>query len=161
VSVVARQVPSVPVRTSVATWNAIIDLLAPPGADARTDLTAVTSTAAMLIAEECTCVAPIVIMPAAGDRVRVYTVHGTAAVDSEDPAPLATWPLADPGWRISLPCGADDLDDVRAALRAYPSFEVRDATEGFIAASATAGSVPPEPRTSSRVSINYSELERS
>lgn len=160
-SVVSRQMPSVPVRTSVATWNAIIDLLTPPGANARTELTAVTSTAAMLIAEEYTREAPIVIMPATGDRVRIYTVHGTAAVDSEDPAPLATWPLADPGWRISLPCGADDLDDVRPALRAYPCFEIRDTTEGFTATSAAAGSVPPEPRTSSRVSINYAELERS
>jgi hypothetical protein len=64
--------------------------------------------------------------------------------------------LADPGWRISLPCGAADLDDVRAALRPYPRFEVRDATEGI-----TATSVPPPPRASSRVSINYAELERS
>jgi hypothetical protein len=156
VSVVSRQVPSVPVRTSVATWNAVIDLLTPPDAGGRTDLRAVTGTVAMLIAEEYTRDAPIVVMPATGDRVRVYTVHGTAAVDGEDPAPLATWPLADPGWRISLPCGEADLDDVRAALRPYPRFEVRDAAEGIAATS-----VPPAPRTSGRVSINYAELERS
>ena len=155
-SVVARQVPSVPVRTSVATWNAVIDLLTPPGASARTDLTAVTGIVAMLIAEEYTREAPIVVMPTTGDRARVYTIHGTAAVEGDDPAPLATWPLADPGWRISLPCGETDLDDVRAALRPYPRFEVRDATEGI-----TATSVPPAPRASSGVSINYAELERS
>lgn len=155
-----RKIPSVPVRTSVATWNAIIDLLAPTGADARTELMAVTSTVAMLIAEEYTREAPVVVMPATGDRVRIYTVHGTAAVDGEEPAPLATWPLAASGWRISLPCGADDLDDVRAALRAYPCFEIRDTAEGFTA-SAVAGNVPSEPRTSSRISINYAELERS
>lgn len=155
-SVTSRQVPSVPVRTSVATWNTIIDLLTAPDASARAELAAVTSTVAMLIAEEYTREAPIVVMPATGDRVRVYTLHGTAAVEGEDPAPLATWPLAEPGWRISLPCGAVDLDDVRAALQPYPRFEVRDVTEGI-----TAASVPPAPRTSGRVSINYAELERS
>ncbi|MEV1285509.1 hypothetical protein, partial [Modestobacter sp. NPDC049651] len=107
-SVTSRQVPSVPVRTSVATWNTIIDLLTPAGADTRTELVAVTSTVAMLIAEEYTGEAPIVVMPATGDRIRDYTVHGPPAVEGEDPAPLATWPLAEPGWRVSLPCGAVD-----------------------------------------------------
>jgi hypothetical protein len=144
------------VRTSVATWNTIIDLLTAPDASARAELAGVTSTVAMLIAEEYTREAPIVVMPATGDRVRVYTLHGTAAVEGEDPAPLATWPLAEPGWRISLPCGAVDLDEVRTALQPYPRFEVRDVTEGI-----TAASVPPAPRTSGRVSINYAELERS
>lgn len=155
-SVTSRQVPSVPVRTSVATWNTIIDLLAAPDTTARADLAAVTSTVAMLIAEEYTREAPIVVLPATGDRVRVYTLHGTAAVEGEDPAPLATWPLAEPDWRISLPCGAVDLAEVRAALQPYPRFEVRDVAEGI-----TATSTPPVPRTNGRVSINYAELERS
>jgi hypothetical protein len=146
----------VPVRTSVATWNTIIDLLTAPDASAAAELAGVTSTVAMLIAEEYTREAPIVVMPATGDRVRVYTLHGPAAVEGEDPAPLATWPLAGPEWRISLPCGAVDLDEVRTALQPYPRFAVRDVTEGI-----TAASVPPAPRTSGRVSINYAELERS
>lgn len=155
-SVASRQVPSVPVRTSVATWNSIIDLLTPPGASARADLTAVTSTVAMLIAEEYTGETPIVVMPVAGDRVRIYTLHGAAAVEGEEPAALATWPLAEPGWRISLPCGVTDLDEVRSALRPYPHFEVRDVTEGIATASAM-----PQQGASDRVVIDYAELERS
>ena len=155
-STASRRVPSVPVRTSVATWNAIIDLLTPASSGAHADLAEVTGTVAMLIAEEYTREAPIVVMPTAGDRVRVYTVHGTAAVEGEDPAPLANWPLTGAGWRISLPCGAADLDDVRAALQPHPRFEVRDVTEGIAAAS-----MPPVPRTSSRVLIDYAEMERS
>jgi len=155
-SVASRQVPSVPVRSSVATWNTIIDLLTPTGTGARADLAAVTSTVAMLIAEEYTREAPIVVMPVAGDRLRIYTVHGAAAVEGENPAALATWPLAEPGWRISLPCGAADLDEVRTALRPYPHFEVRDVAEGI----ATASTVPQQ-GASGRVVIDYAELERS
>ncbi|TNH24731.1 hypothetical protein FHG89_24435 [Micromonospora orduensis] len=155
-SVVSRQVPSVPVRTSVATWTTIIGLLTPPDASARADLEAVTSTVAMLIAEEYTREAPIVVMPVAGDRVRIYTLHGAAAVEGEDPAALATWPLAEAGWRISLPCGAADLDDVRIALEPHPHFEVRNVTEG-IATPNTA----KQRGTSGHVLIDYAELERS
>ncbi|WP_328366513.1 hypothetical protein [Micromonospora zamorensis] len=155
-SVASRQVPSVPVRTSAATWNTIIDLLTPPGASARADLAAVTSTVAMLIAEEYTGEAPIVVMPVVGDRMRIYTLHGAAAVEGEDPAALATWPLAEFGWRISLPCGVDDLDEVRTALRPYPHFEVRDVSEGIATTSAV-----PQQGASGRVVIDYAELERS
>ena len=154
--VASRQVPSVPVRTSAGTWNTIIDLLTPSGASARADLVAVTSTVAMLIAEEYTGEAPIVVMPVVGDRVRIYTLHGAAAVEGDDPAALATWPLAESGWRISLPCGAADLDEARAALEPYPHFEVRDVTEGIATASAV-----PQHGASGGVVIDYAELERS
>ncbi len=155
-SVASRQVPSVPVRTSAATWNTIIDLLTPPNSSAHADLAAVTSMVAMLIAEEYTSEAPIVVIPAAGDRVRIYTLHGAAAIEGEEPAALATWPLAESGWRISLPCGAADLDDVRTALKPHPHFEVRDAAEGIATASAV-----PQQSANGRVVIDYSELERS
>jgi hypothetical protein len=67
-------------------------------------LEAITNIAALLIADEYTRDAPIVVMPAAGPRIRVYTVHGAAAIDDEgDETPPATWPLIEPGWRLSLP----------------------------------------------------------
>ncbi len=155
-SVVSRTVSSVPTRTSVETWNTIIDLLTAPDHAARESLQAITNTAGMLIAEEYTRDAPIVAVPATGPRVRIYTVHGTSAIEAgEDDPPLATWPLAEPGWRLSLPCGVDDIDDVRAALRPYPYIDVRDNTEGI-----TADPVVPPPRATGSVSINYEEMER-
>jgi hypothetical protein len=155
-SVVSRRVSSVPVRTSVETWKAVVALLTAPDHQARTSLDAITNAAAMLITEEYTRDAPIVVVPATGPRLRVYTVHGIAAVDGDlDEAPLATWPLAEPGWRLSLPCGIDDIDDVRAALRQYSFIEVRDVTEGI-----TVDAGAPEPRPAGSVSINYDEMER-
>ncbi|MDG4769967.1 hypothetical protein [Solwaraspora sp. WMMD792] len=145
-----------PVRTSVATWDVIINLLTPAGTSARAELEAVTSTVAMLIAEEYTSEAPIVVMPVAGSRIRIYTLHGAAAVEGEDPAALATWPLAEAGWRISLPCSAADLDEVRTALKPHPYLQVRDLTEGIVTAS-----TEPQHGASGRILIDYSELERS
>lgn len=155
-SVVSRRVSSVPVRTSVGTWNTVVALLTAADQAARTSLEAITSIAAMLITEEYTRDAPIVVTPATGPRVRIYTVHGATAIDGgEGEAPLATWPLAEPGWRLSLPCGIDDIDDVRAALAPYPFIDVRDTTEGI-----TVDAGAPAPRTAGTVSINYEEMER-
>lgn len=161
-SVIVRRVLSVPVRTSVETWAAIVDLLTGPDQPARGSLNAIASTAAMLIAEEYTRDAPIVVMPAAGDRIRIYTLHSNAAVegDNTDEAPLATWPLSSAGWTLSLPCGVDDIDDVRAALQPYPFVEVRDVTDGIATTSSAAPGVP-RARTDGAVVIDIDELERS
>jgi hypothetical protein len=155
-SVISRRVSSVPVRTSVGTWNTVVELLTAPDHYARTSLEAITNTAAMLITEEYTRDAPIVVTPVAGPRVRIYTVHNTTAIDGgENEAPLAAWPLAEPGWRLSLPCGIDDIDDVRAALAPFPFIDVRDTTEGITVDAGAAA-----PRTTGTVSINYDELEQ-
>jgi hypothetical protein len=155
-SVISRKVPSVPVRTSVETWTAIIDLLTATDHEARKTLQAVTNIAAMLISEEYTRDTPIVVVPAIGDRIRIYTMHGTNAIEADrDPIILATWPLAAPGWTLSLPCGIDDIDDVAIALQDYPSIDARDTTAGISVEAALAA-----PRAHGVVSINYDEMER-
>jgi hypothetical protein len=155
-SVVARTVPSVPARTSVGTWNSVIDLLTAPDHAARVSLASITSIVATLIAEEYTREAPIVIKPATGDRVRIYTAHGASAIETDEPQPLATWPLTEPGWAVSLPCGVDDIDQIRALLKHYPFADVRDLVEGITAELAT----PVSPSVTGALTINYDELER-
>jgi hypothetical protein len=131
-SVIARRIAAVPVRTSVETWRAVAELLAQATARARDELDAVTNIGAMLVAEEYTALAPVVVQPASGARIRIYTVHGEDAIEAQaDEQPLASWPLDQPGWTISLPCGAPDLDDVRAALVGHPGFAVRDVSDGI------------------------------
>lgn len=154
-SVISRTVPSVPVRTSVETWTAIVELLTAADHAARASLEAITNIAAMLIADQYTRDAPIIVMPARGDRVRIYTAHGSAAIEVETETPLATWPLVESGWSLSVPCGIDDIDDVRAALRPYPFVDVRDVTDGI-----TVDAAASTPRPAGTVTINYDELER-
>jgi hypothetical protein len=154
-TVVARRLASVPVRTSVDTWTVVVELLTPAGGAARTELEGVTNIAAMLIAEEYTRDAPIVVTPHQGKRIRIYTVHGADAVDArDDEAPLAIYPLQEPGWAISLPCGIDDIDDIRTALDAHPNITVRDTTDG-ITVEATIGA-----SAAGSLEIDYEEMER-
>lgn len=166
-SVISRKVLSVPVRTSVETWTAIVDLLTPPDQPARVSLEAISNVTAMLIAEEYTRDAPIIVMPVIGDRIRIYTVHGSAAVEAEgantNETPLATWPLSTAGWTLSVPCGVDDVDDIRAALRPYPFVDVRDMPD-WVTTNITTGMTTDAGGSATReggvVVIDYGELER-
>lgn len=130
---IARRIASVPVRTSSATWNAIVDLIAAPGSAAATKLLSIGGLASMVIADEATLVAPIVISPATGPRVRVYTVHGEDAIDTEGiETPLSAYPTTDPGWTLSLPCPTSDLKFAETATAHLPEILVRDMSEGLL-----------------------------
>lgn len=151
---VARTVAAIPVRTSVQTWEAIAGLLAPAGSPGRARLDAVTNIAAILITAEYTRQAPIVVMPASGPRVRIRTAHGMDAIDAlAGEIPLAASPCADPGWSMSLPCGIDDIEEIRDALHRHPGIEARDLTDGItVEETTTTGAAA--------WSVNYDEMER-
>lgn len=162
-SVIARRIAAIPARTSVETWQTIVDLLAPPGSGAHRELTTITSVAAILIAEEYTRRAPIVIMPAAGARIRVHTVHGVEAIEAiGEETPLYGGGLTQPGWRMSLPCGADDLDDITAELAAMPAITVRDLSEGLSVQAAGAADVAANaaPATGTMPFVDLTEMRR-
>ena len=151
---VSRTMAAIPVRTSVQTWEAITGLLAPAGSPGRGRLDAVTNIAAILITAEYTRQAPIVVMPAGGPRVRIRTAHGMDAVDAlAGEIPLAASPCAEPGWSMSLPCGIDDIDEIREALRGHPGIDVRDLTEGITAKETVSAA------DATAWSVNYDELE--
>jgi hypothetical protein len=152
VNAVARTVAAIPVRTSVQTWEAIAGLLAPAGSPERGRLDAVTNIAAILITAEYTGHAPIVVLPASGPRVRIRTAHDMNAIDALDgEIPLTISPCAEPGWSMSLPCGIDDIDEIREALSGHPGIDVRDLTEGITVDETAAGAAA--------WSVNYDELE--
>lgn len=156
-TVVARRVAAIPKRTSTETWRAIAALLAAPGSSAHDELTAATNVAGMLIADEYTRDAPIVVTAAAGPRVRIYTGHGEDALDDDEvnETPLAAYPTEESQWQLSLPCLADDLDVTTAALAAHPHLVARSAADDVApltsSTSAAAGG---------GVVINLAELER-
>jgi hypothetical protein len=156
VSVVARRVAAIPTRTSVGTWQVIADLLAASGSAAHAELMAATNVAAMLIADEYTRDAAIVVTAASGPRVRIYTLHGDDAIDGDhtNETPLAAYPTDEADWDVSLPCADAELDSVNAALDTVPHVAARALTDDIdtaVTASASgAGSVV----------INLTELER-
>lgn len=86
----------------------------------------------MLIADEVTSKAPIVLIPNAGARVRVYTLHGDAAVDSDSSEqPLAACPTSGDDWVISVPSSTEEIEWVRTSLVSLPHFVVRDLSDGI------------------------------
>jgi hypothetical protein len=155
VTVVSRTIAAIPVRTSVATWKTITDLLAPTSSAERERLDAVTNIAAILITAEYTRQAPIVVIPVTGSRVRIRTAHGIDAVEVQaEEVPLAVRPCADPGWSISLPCGIDDIEEIRAALDLHLGIDVRDVTHGITV------DEPAESPAGAGWSIDCEEMER-
>lgn len=156
-TVVARRVAAIPKRTSTDTWRAIVALLADPGSPGHAELTGVTNVAAMLIADECTRDAPIVVTAAAGPRVRIYTVHGENAFDDDEvnEIPLATYPTGEAEWQTSLPCLDDELAVTSAALGAQPHVVARSVLDDLTAATAAASSA-----IGGGAVFNRAELER-
>jgi len=139
VTVVARRLASVPRRTSVETWQRLVDLISAEGSPARAELLSITSVASMLIAEEYTNTAPVTIS-GGGPLVRVYTLHGENAIehDLDDEAELAFDPTAGDSWLLSLPAAGVDVAIARAAIAAAAHVEVRDVADAEPATAATA-----------------------
>ncbi|GLQ12140.1 hypothetical protein GCM10007913_40720 [Devosia yakushimensis] len=117
-TVASRTFTSTPARDALATWTAIVDLLTKgqTGA-ARSELLAVGGVAASVIADQAPQNAAIVVT-CDGPRTRIRCLYDEDAIDGADANedPLGYDPLKG-DWRISLPCLADDLAWVQAALK--------------------------------------------
>lgn len=117
-SVLARHVASLPERGAPATWDKVIDILAPDPADpARDELKRVAGVAASIIAAESPAQNAMV-MYGGGPRVRLYCVYGDDAItrDGVKEDPLAT-SVTGLGWKLSLPCPSDDVEWTQRKLK--------------------------------------------
>jgi len=117
-TVIARRVASLPERGAPATWDKVIDVLAPdPGDPARDELKRVGGVAASVIAAESPAQNAMV-MYGGGPRVRLYCVYGDDAITrdgvKEDPVSTS---VTGPGWKLSLPCPSDDLEWTQRKLK--------------------------------------------
>ena len=157
-TVVARRIASVPRRTSVETWQRVMDLVSKEDSEARAELSSIASVASMLIAEEHTKDAPLTIS-GTGPPVRIYTLHGEEAIehDLEDESEFAFDPTADDSWLLSLPAADEDVGIAQTALVDAPHVEVRDLSEAD-------RSTPAQKTTSSRreqdLRLDLEELHR-
>lgn len=115
-TVVARTFCSIPKRSALETWTAIVALLAPKaGSEARRELQSVAGIASSLITREAMN-SPTVVY-GCGPRVRIYCVYNEDAItgDAANENKLA-FDATDGDWHMSLACPADDLDWVVGAL---------------------------------------------
>ena len=116
-TVVARRIASLPVRSALETWDAIVALIAPdPRSGARSDLAAVAGVVCSVITDEALCDDALVVF-GDGPRVRIYCLHGEQALEGDraHEGALGFTPTTN-DWRMSVPCFPDDLDWVSQAL---------------------------------------------
>jgi hypothetical protein len=119
-TVVRRTFRSSPHRDAHDTWRAIVDLLTQGRAgEARTALMAIAGIAASVIADQAPQEAAIVVT-CDGPRTRIYCLYDDDAIDGADANENALGfdPLKG-DWHLSLPCLADDLGWVQAALKKH------------------------------------------
>jgi hypothetical protein len=131
-TVVRRTFTSTPQRDAAATWQAIVALLTQGKAgDARAELLAVAGVAASVIADQGPKDAAVVVT-CDGPRTRIYCLYGDDAIGGSDANEdaLGFNPLQG-DWRVSLPCGDEDLAWVQAALKTHSSrIAARDKATG-------------------------------
>lgn len=132
-TVVRRCFVSTPARDAHRTWDAIVDLLMRGHQGTKRDeLLSVAGVAASIITDKAPLDAPIVVT-CDGPRTRIYCIYDDDAVEGSDAneEALGFDPL-EGDWAVSLPCLADDLDWVRAALKAKTSrVTARDKADGI------------------------------
>lgn len=127
-TVIRRDVVSVPRRTPAETWVAICQLVSRDGSRSRAELEAAGDVATILIAQEATKHSPA-IFSGVGPQVRVYTLHDDDSIeaDLDGEQPLVNV-VTDADWTASLPADDSDLTWATAALdRAATRVTVRKA----------------------------------
>ncbi|MGN6110261.1 MAG: hypothetical protein ACTHU0_34475 [Kofleriaceae bacterium] len=123
---VARTFRSIPHRSAMETWTAIVELLTrgKPG-DARTELLAIAGVASSLVADQFMRDDAIVVT-CDGPRTRIYCTYDESALEGADASeePLGFDPLVG-RWHVSLPCGTEELEWVQSALEQHAHVSAR------------------------------------
>ncbi len=112
---VRRSFAASPVRTGMATWEAIVNIVAPEGSSGRVELVALDGIAASLIAAEAWRVSPL-ILAGVGPQLRIYCLHGEDAIVGDDiNEESLAWSPTGGGWAMEMPCPPEDLEWLSAA----------------------------------------------
>ena len=122
---IARRIAAAPVRTASDTWDVISDLLGAAGGDIATGLSQAADVASMLIAEEHTAGNPI-ILSGCGPQIRVYTIHGSDAIDGSQLNERALTIVASDAWQLTLPATGPDYGLARESLHDIANIDVYD-----------------------------------
>lgn len=127
---VVRRIRSVPIRNATDTWAIIVDLLAPTDDAMRAELETAGNVAAMLISEEHSADAAM-LLSGCGPQVRVYTIHGDGAVNGGSANETALTLTPSESWELKLPATGPDLTLAASAVRNLDHVTIYDpAAEG-------------------------------
>lgn len=129
---VKRRVASLPFRSAAETWAVIVKLVTKKDSVDAGQLEAAASIVATAIADEHAGATPIVVK-GEGPRLVIYTAHGTDAMDLGAAVDSLSWnPTGGPNWVVFVPCDAEDVGWMNAALKSRASRVVAyDAAAGL------------------------------
>jgi hypothetical protein len=132
-TIVKRTVRSSPFRDANETWSLMIELLTQgKDSDARQALRDIAGLACCIITDQALKDAPL-IATCDGPRTRIYCLYDEDSIDSSsaNEDKLGFEPLKG-DWHISLPCVADELNWVQAALKKHGNrIAARNLTSGI------------------------------
>jgi hypothetical protein len=125
---IRRDISSVPLRTALETWDRFVQLVSGPGALYLDELKTAGPVIATIIGDELLSERPL-LLEGVGPQLRVYCRYGAEAIqEGADVDPL-TWTPTAGDWTLHVPCDAENLAWVKAALAKTPRIKVFDTTE--------------------------------
>ena len=126
---VRRDISSVPLRTASETWDRFVELVSGAGALHLDELKMAGRVIASIIADEILAEQPL-LLEGVGPQLRVYCRYNAEAIQEGADVDALTWTPTAGDWTLHVPCDADNLAWVRAAVVAAPRIKVFDAANG-------------------------------
>lgn len=116
-SIVARKFNASPARLSSETWAAISTLVCGDDEKALAEFTVVTGIGSSLLNDQL-FEANAMVVVSKGPRLRIYCLYGEDAISGEDQneEPLS-WKPTEEEWHVFLPCAADEIKEIKKALK--------------------------------------------
>jgi hypothetical protein len=112
---VRRDISSIPLQSGSETWQRIIDLVTGPGSIDVRQLKEATGIMGSIIADEHPAVRAI-LFEGVGPQLRIYCRYGMNAIDAGGSVDALTWNPTAGDWSVHVPCDAENIDWVQAAL---------------------------------------------
>ena len=153
-TVIARHVRATPVRTSYDTWALIVDLISASDDRFRSQLEEAGNVAAMLIGEEHTESDPIVLR-GGGPLTRLYTLHGSDAIDGTNANEQALQLEASEDWELALPATGTDYDLAAQGVASIDHVTVYESGDATL----SQASADAETASRRRATVDLSVLE--
>jgi hypothetical protein len=116
-SIVARKFNASPARLSSETWTAIATLVCDSDETAFSEFTAVMGIGSSILNDQLLEANPLVVV-SKGPRLRIYCLYGEDAISGEDAKEESlSWKPTEEEWHVFVPCAADELKEVKKALK--------------------------------------------
>jgi hypothetical protein len=141
---IRRDISSIPLRSASETWDRFVELISGTGALDLDQLKAAGGVIASIIADELLAERPL-LLEGVGPQLRVYCRYGPEAIQEGIGVDALTWTPTAGEWILHVPCDAENLNWVRAALaKTSPRVKVFDTAEADRGEDEKAPSAPIE-----------------